>query len=78
MRDIADFAKALFGEINKTQMKRLNTILNNVIKRIFRIPQTTPREFIYEELRIEDIEHRILTKRTMYAINLNKKCGSGR
>ena len=57
-------------EINKTQMKRLNTILDNIIKRTLRIPQTTPRESIYEELRILDIEHRIIIKRTKYAINL--------
>ena len=46
-------------DLNKTEKKKLNKILDNLIKRILAIPQTTPRECIYEELQIMDIEHRI-------------------
>ena len=31
-------------DINKTQIKRLNRILYNIIKRLLRLSQTTPRE----------------------------------
>ena len=57
----------------KTQTKKLNTILDNVIKRILILPQSTPRECIYNELQIMDIEHMILLKRLNCAKTLNNK-----
>ena len=49
-------------DLNKTEKKKLNKILDNLIKRILAIPQTTPRGCIYEELQIMDIEHRIIER----------------
>ena len=53
-------------ENNKSQNEKLNRILDNIIKRLLRVPQTTPRESIYKELNILDIEHRIMEKRILY------------
>ena len=50
-------------DINQNQTKRLNRILDNIIKRILNLPQSTPRECLYYELGTLDIEHRIITKR---------------
>ena len=41
----------------KTEMKKLNAILDNIIKRILQTPTTTPRENLYIETGILDIEH---------------------
>ena len=57
----------------KAQTKKLNTILDNVIKRILMIPQSTPRECLYSELQIMDIEHTILLKRLNYTKTLSNK-----
>ena len=51
--------------LNKTQTKNLNTLLDNKLKRLLRILQSTPRECIYKELDILDIQHRIILMRTM-------------
>ena len=53
-------------ENNKSQNEKLNRILDNIIKRLLRVPQSTPRESIYKELNILDIEHRIMEKRILY------------
>ena len=60
-------------DYTKTQMKRVNTILDNIIKRILMIPQSTPRESIYHQLQIKDIEHRIKEKKLLYRINKIEK-----
>ena len=57
-------------DINQNQTKRLNRILDNIIKRILNLPQSTPRECLYYELGTLDIEHRIITKRLNYATTL--------
>ena len=58
---------------NKSQTKKLNTILDNILKRILRIPQSTPRECIYEEMGTLDIQHRIILKRLNYYKRLQTK-----
>ena len=58
---------------NKSQTKKLNTILVNILKRILRIPQSTPRECIYEEMGTLDIQHRIILKRLNYYRRLQSK-----
>ena len=60
-------------ELTKMQTKQLNSMLDNTIKRILMVPQTTPRECIYKELGILDIEHRIIIKRLSYARILQTK-----
>ena len=62
--------------LNKTQTKTLNTLLDNILKRLLQIPQTTPRECIYDELDILDIQHRIMLKRMTYAIKIKTKPGT--
>ena len=57
-------------DITQNQSKRLNRILENIIKRILNVPQPTPRECLYYELGTLDIEHRIITKRLHYAATL--------
>ena len=54
----------------QNQFKRLNRILDNIIKRILNLPQPTPRECLYYELGTLDIEHRIIIKRLNYATTL--------
>ena len=50
----------------KQQMKKINTILDNIIKRILRVPNATPRENIYLETRIPDAETIMKRKRLNY------------
>ena len=57
-------------DIIQNQTKRLNRILDNIIKRILNLPQSTPRECLYYELGTLAIEHRIITKRINYATTL--------
>ena len=57
-------------DITQHQTKRLNRILDNIIKRILNLPQPTPRECLYYELGTLDIEHRIIIKRMNYATTL--------
>ena len=57
-------------DITQNQFKRLNRILDNIIKRILNLPQPTPRECLYYELGTLDIEHRIIIKRLNYATTL--------
>ena len=45
---------------NPTQ--KLNKILDDTIKRLLRIPRSMPRDCIYKELNVLDIEHRIKEK----------------
>jgi hypothetical protein len=50
---------------NKKETNQINQIMDNIIKRIFIIPTTTPREATYLELKILDMEH------TMYKTKIN-------
>ena len=44
-------------EPTKTEMRKLNAILDNIIKRILQMPLSTPRENLYLEIGLMDIEH---------------------
>ena len=41
----------------KKENKEINNILDNIIKRILMVPRTTPREVLYIETGLMDIEH---------------------
>jgi len=49
-------------EPKKTEMKMLNSILDNIMRRILITPQTTPRESLYIETNLLDVE-KIIDKR---------------
>ena len=53
----------------RNEMKKTNQILDNILKRILMLPITTPREIIYAETGLWDIEHTI----TRNKINLYKR-----
>ena len=53
----------------KKETKELNNILDNIIKRILMVPRTTPREVLYIETGIMDIEHICMRNR----VNMEKK-----
>ena len=57
---------------NKTENKQLNNILDNIIKRILMVPRTTPREVLYIETGLMDIEH--ITQKNR--INMEKRINS--
>jgi hypothetical protein len=50
-------------EMTKSDTKNANRILDNILKRLLIVPTTTPREVLYEELKILDIEHTIIKNR---------------
>jgi hypothetical protein len=50
-------------DTNKTEMNNVNRILDNILKRLLMVPTTTPREALYEEINILDIEHTIMRNR---------------
>ena len=52
-------------DLNKKETKQTNQIMDNIIKRILMIPTTTPREALYQELKILDMEH------TMHKTKIN-------
>ena len=54
---------------NKNENKTINSILDNTIKRILMVPRTTPREAIYIETGIIDIEHTVMKNR----VNMDKR-----
>ena len=54
---------------NKKETKDLNNILDKLIKRILMVPRTTPREVLYMETGLMDIEHICLRNR----INMDKR-----
>jgi len=54
-------------DLNKAETKQMNRILDNILKRILMVPTSTPREALYMELKILDIEHIVhKTKINMY------------
>ena len=53
----------------KKETKELNNILDNIIKRILMVPRTTPREVLYIETGIMDIEHICMRNR----VNMEKR-----
>ena len=61
------------GKITKTEKKGLNKILDDIIKRILRVPTSTPRGPLYYETGLLDIEHSIKKNRVNYVKNLPKK-----
>ena len=56
-------------DINKTETKKLNQIMDNIIKRILMIPTSTPREPLYIETGLLDAESMVKKNEsiTMYA-----------
>ena len=54
-------------------MKILNSILDTILKRIMKLPITTPREPLYYETGIMDIEHTITKNAINYIYRLDKK-----
>ena len=60
-------------EPNKTEMKKLNQCLEKIIKRILMTPQATPREALYIETGLLDIETIIDKKRLNMKARLNRE-----
>ena len=50
-------------DMTKKDTISANRILDNIIKRLLMVPTTTPRETLYEELKILDIEHTVIKNR---------------
>jgi len=61
------------GKTTQKERNDLNRILDNIIKRILKVPTTTPRGPLYYETGILDIEHTIKRNKINYAMNLHKK-----
>ena len=55
----------------KTEMKKINGILDNILKRILLTPITTPRETLYIETGITDIEHTMERSKMLMYNRLN-------
>ena len=53
----------------KKENKEINNILDNILKRILMVPRTTPREVLYIECGLMDIEHISMRNR----INMEKR-----
>ena len=60
-------------EPNKSEMKKLNQILDKIIKRILMTPEATPREALYMETGLLDIETIIDIKRLNMMARLNRE-----
>jgi hypothetical protein len=58
--------------INKTEMKQINSIWTNIIKRILMVPQSTPNEAIYIEAGLLDIETIVDINKLKMAIRLKR------
>ena len=60
--------------LRKKEKKSLNSILDNILKRILKVPQGTPREVLYIETNLLDIERIIEKKRLsmLYRISKNE------
>ena len=56
-------------EASNTEMREMNKILDNIIKRILMTPVTTPREALYIETGLLDINHTVMKNR----INMDKR-----
>jgi hypothetical protein len=50
-------------DLNKGETHRSNAILDNIIKRILMVPTSTPRETLYTEIGLMDVEHTNIKKR---------------
>jgi len=59
----------------KAEMDQMNKILDNIIKRILNVPRTTPREPIYLECGLLDIESTI-NKNKLLMYNRIYRCGN--
>ena len=57
-------------DINKKETKQINQILDGMIKRILMIPKTTPREALYVETGLLDIENTIIKNRINYNVRV--------
>jgi len=59
-------------EPTKKETKSLNQILDNILKRILKVPTSTPRESLYIETGLIDIEHTRIQKRIAMLHRLDK------
>jgi hypothetical protein len=50
-------------EMNKTEKNEANRILDNILKRLLMVPTSTPREVLYHETNMLDVEHNVILKR---------------
>jgi hypothetical protein len=50
-------------DMNKTEKNEANRILDSILKRLLMVPTTTPREVLYHETNMMDVEHTITLKR---------------
>jgi hypothetical protein len=50
-------------DLNKGENKKSNAILDNILKRILMVPTSTPRETLYTEIGLMDVEHTNMKKR---------------
>ena len=57
-------------DINKKETKQLNQILDSIIRRILMTPKTTPREALYIETGLLDIENTINKNRINYNVRV--------
>ena len=60
-------------EPDKQENKQHNAILDNIIKRVLKVPRSTPREVLYMELGILDLENRRIKNRINMENRVNKK-----
>ena len=60
-------------EPDKQENKQHNAILDNIIKRVLKVPRTTPREVLYMELGILDLESMRIKNRINMEHRVNKK-----
>ena len=61
--------------LRKKEMQDWNRILDRIIKRILMLPITTPREIIYMETGLLDIENTIKKNRINFLNKMEKKKG---
>ena len=60
-------------EPDKQENKQHNDILDNILKRVLKAPRSTPREVLYMELGILDLESRRIKNRINMEHRINKK-----
>ena len=59
-------------DMNKKEIQEINRILDNILKRLLMVPQSTPREPLYLETGIMDIETTINRNRIMMLNRISK------
>jgi hypothetical protein len=62
--------------MNKTEMKKTQTIMDNIINNILKTPKSTPSELITAETGIWDIETQTMNKQVIYLHKILTKTNS--